>query len=178
MLLNEFESDMKSLKCIPNVDLILNYVSGFLLYKEKELTRAHSEKMAEEGRRSYCMMDIQNDREKSLRGTFEKIRRLEITQGSRESEEEAEEEEEENRDVDGVIREIVNEMIENKDVGNVIEEIVDGVNENKDADNVIKEIVDEMIVNLQYIIRKAEKHHAVLGQKATQVMTTFYYYNL
>ena len=175
MLLNEFESDMKSLKCITNVDLILNYVSGFLLYKEKELTRAHSEKMAEEGRRSYCMMDIQNDREKSLRGTFEKIRRLEITQGSRESEEE---EEEENRDVDGVIREIVNEMIENKDVGNVIEEIVDGVNENKDADNVIKEIVDEMIVNLQYIIRKAEKHHAVLGQKATQVMTTFYYYNL
>ena len=140
MLLNEYEEDMKSLKCITNVDLILNYASGFLLYKEKELTRDHSEKMAEEGRRSYCMMDIQNDREKSLRETFEKIRRLEITQqGGRVSEEGGEEEE----------------------------------NENKDVDSVIKEIVDEMIVNLQYIKRKAERHHAVLAQKAAQVTTMF-----
>ena len=156
----EFVLDVRKTSRVENVELVMNYIAGYLLTRERDMVRQLSKQASDCGQNAFKLKSAE-----WLKTTvLEKMKAYETEQNRKDkSEEEEEEEEEEDKEDE---EEGMEEDKEDKELQKIIE--------NEQRKWVFKR-VNEMVTDFQYELVSAEKRFKKDGDLALQVNIIFRY---
>ena len=156
----EFVLDVRKTSRVENVELVMNYIVGYLLTRERDMVRQLSKQASDCGQNAFKLKSAE-----WLKTTvLEKMKAYETEQNRKDkSEEEEEEEEEEDKEDE---EEGMEEDKEDKELQKIIE--------NEQRKWVFKR-VNEMVTDFQYELVSAEKRFKKDGDLALQVNIIFRY---
>ena len=157
----EFVLDVRKTSRVENVELVMNYIVGYLLTRERDMVRQLSKEASEGGTNAFKLKSAE-----WLKTTvLEKMKAYETEQNRKDKSEEEEEEEEEEEDKEDE-EEGMKEDKEDKELQKIIE--------NEQRKWVFKR-VNEMVTDFQYELVSAEKRFKKDGDLALQVNIIFRY---
>ena len=153
----EFVLDVRKTSRVENVELVMNYIAGYLLTRERDMVRQLSKQASDCGQNAFKLKSAE-----WLKTTvLEKMKAYEMEQNRKDRSEEDEEEEEEEDEEEGK-----EEDKEENELQNLIE--------NEQRKWVFKR-VNEMVTDFQYELVSAEKRFKKDGDLALQVNIIFRY---
>ena len=153
----EFVLDVRKTSRVENVELVMNYIVGYLLTRERDMVRQLSKQASDCGQNAFKLKSAE-----WLKTTvLEKMKAYEMEQNRKDRSEEDEEEEEEEDEEEGK-----EEDKEENELQNLIE--------NEQRKWVFKR-VNEMVTDFQYELVSAEKRFKKDGDLALQVNIIFRY---
>ena len=150
----EFVLDVRKTSRVENVELVMNYIAGYLLTRERDMVRQLSKQASDCGQNAFKLKSAE-----WLKTTvLEKMKAYEMEQNRKDRSEEDEEEEEEDEE------EGKEEDKEENELQNLIE--------NEQRKWVFKR-VNEMVTDFQYELVSAERRFKKDGDLALQVNIVF-----
>ena len=151
----EFVLDVRKTSRVENVELVMNYIAGYLLTRERDMVRELSKQASDCGQNAFKLKSAE-----WLKTTvLEKMKAYEMEQNRKDRSEEDEEEEEEEDEEEGK-----EEDKEENELQNLIE--------NEQRKWVFKR-VNEMVTDFQYELVSAERRFKKDGDLALQVNIVF-----
>ena len=151
----EFVLDVRKTSRVENVELVMNYIAGYLLTRERDMVRQLSKQASDCGQNAFKLKSAE-----WLKTTvLEKMKAYEMEQNRKDRSEEDEEEEEEEDEEEGK-----EEDKEENELQNLIE--------NEQRKWVFKR-VNEMVTDFQYELVSAERRFKKDGDLALQVNIVF-----